>query len=256
MKMLAREQAGGPVVEAEGVGGDERLALGAVGEQGGVAQGDRERLATVREVGPGDPQPLPPRTPTRGCRPGQISASASTSPGCRPRRSRRASPPTDPGQRGRQLGSALAEGPEAFGDVVDAAARPRGCGPGPPGSRPTRDGRGNAPRSRPGQGPAQAVIPAAVALDPVRTTTTAPRTAPPRASVDVERVAVGGAIWVSARSRLSHSGSPGVVTVIRPAPRGSTVDPQARPLERRSPAAAAEGDVLDREVFGQDVAVV
>ena len=53
-----REQAGRRGSKAEGVVGDEFLANVAVGEQGRVAQGDRECLAPVEEIRQGDPQPL------------------------------------------------------------------------------------------------------------------------------------------------------------------------------------------------------
>ncbi len=46
--------------QAQWVGGDEGLALGAVGEERGVGQGNREPLAAVREEGQRDPQPLGP----------------------------------------------------------------------------------------------------------------------------------------------------------------------------------------------------
>ena len=87
------------------------LALVAVGEQGGVAQGDRERLA-------GDGGSRPARsatarrreTPTRGCSPGQIRARASTSSGRRAGRDHRElAAPADPRQGDRGGGLGLAE---------------------------------------------------------------------------------------------------------------------------------------------------
>ena len=60
MNRLAASRRGRRRPQAERVGGDERLALGAGGEERRVAQGDRERLAAVREERQGDPEPLGP----------------------------------------------------------------------------------------------------------------------------------------------------------------------------------------------------
>ena len=88
------QQAGGPRVQAEAVGGDEGLAFGVRGEQGRVAQGDREGLAAVGQPGPGDPQALAARDADA-----RMQAGADQGQGVDPvglsrrRRSRRACPP-------------------------------------------------------------------------------------------------------------------------------------------------------------------
>ena len=101
--------------------------------------------------------------------------------------------------------------------------------------------------ARLGQGPAQVVIPAAVALDPVEDHDPAPGRPGRRPGRDVDRVAVGGGPGRDPGG-LSHSGPRGASTVIRSRASGSTVTPRPGPSERPGPAAVAEGDVLGDQV--------
>ena len=66
MKALAASRPAVGGVQAQPVGRDEPLPVGVRGEQGRVAEGDRERLPPVGKEGQGDPEPLAEGDPNAG----------------------------------------------------------------------------------------------------------------------------------------------------------------------------------------------
>ena len=138
-------QAGGPLAEAERVGGDEGLALRIGREERRVGQGDRERLATVGEERPGDPEPLlVARHRPDGEAPGQIGGTASTRLGVSHRDDHRElAPQLIPARVVGNPGSPHAV-PGPLHEVPDSRAAV-GVAPDPPGSPPTPGDRGTTP---------------------------------------------------------------------------------------------------------------
>ena len=155
--MLAARSPAVPACSPRRIGGDERTAFGAVGEEFGVAQGDRERLVPIEDEGQRDPQSLArrdpdPRLETRADQGQRVDQPGMPGGGDRGK----LAPPADPRQ-----GRWGARAPARAGSRDAPRGRrsgggPRGRGRGRLDWPPSPGDRGSAPRNppRPGSGPA------------------------------------------------------------------------------------------------------